>query len=437
MSDQGISVSVAFDKDLIWERGRSVRYIEIDIVAPCARDSNKTTEKAPLNLALVIDASGSMSGEPIECAKTAAVGVVNALSPTSRLSIVSFASRIITHIDGASIGERKKALAAIRELTPRDSTNLGAGWIRGSECVARIMEEYSRMHNHVVLLSDGHANAGITDPMVLAHHAEQLRSRGIVTSTVGIGDGYSSAQLQALADHGGGQLHDAQYPHEIIEVVLGELQEVQETIVEDIAVTLSFQSGLRVENLSGFPTVMSSSSALTQLGMLAPERKRPVIFRVTAPDGHAGDQLSFEASCSWIKTGTSERVQGKRASADLTFVSESRNSLQKRDNELSLRVAQCWQSGVVRKCVAFNRQGDLKELGRYLDNELKYFSRYCQSLPDADRLVAELQRMKEQANRRWDERSLKTMDHSSYMTQQSQNDYRSINRGNWSDSLGS
>src|ERR1700733_13162568 len=109
MSDQGISISAAFDKEFIFDRGHSVRYLEIDIVAPSAPESAKKNEKPPLNLALVIDASGSMSGEPLECAKEAAVGVVNALSPTSKLSIVSFASRIITHLDGASTSERKKA----------------------------------------------------------------------------------------------------------------------------------------------------------------------------------------------------------------------------------------------------------------------------------------------------------------------------------------
>jgi len=256
-----------------------------------------------------------------------------------------------------------------------------------------------------------------------------------VTSTVGIGDEYSSQQLQALADHGGGQLHDAQFPHEIIEVVLGELQEVQDTIVEDIAITLSFPTGVRVENLSGFPTVLSSSSALTQLGMLAPERRRPVIFRITAPDGRAGDRLDFEASCSWIKTGTTERVQGKRISSNLTFATEGNNISQPRDPQLSLRVALVWQSAVVRKCVALNRCGDLKELGRYLDNELKFFGRYCAGLAGADRLVSELKIMREQANRRWDERSNKTMDHTNYITQQSHRDYRSQQRGNWLDSL--
>jgi hypothetical protein len=120
---------------------------------------------------------------------------------------------------------------------------------------------------------------------------------------------------------------------------------------------------------------------------------------------------------------------------ELTFASEAPNSSQRRDPDLSLRVAQAWQSGVVRKGVALNRAGDLKELGRYIDSELKYFARYCEGIDGAQQLVSELKRMRDHASRRWDERSLKTMDHSVYVAQQSHSDFRSQKRGSWLDTL--
>jgi Ca-activated chloride channel homolog len=439
MSDElGISVIAEFDRELVWERGRSVRYLEVDVAAPFVKESD-IKEKPPLNIALVIDASGSMAGAPLECAKKAAAGVVNAMSPSSRISLVSFSTDVVTHFEGVSAdaNQQKRALHAINELAPRNHTNLGAGWMKGAECLAKIMEDHPNMHNHVILLSDGHANFGVIDPDILGHHAEQLRTRGIATSTVGIGDQYSSEQLQALADNGGGMLHDAQFPHEIIEVVLGELHTVQDTLFEGISVSLKFPSSVKVENISAFPTVMTSSSALAHLGMLAPQRNRNAIFRLTMPEGRAGDVMHFDMNCSWIRTGNPERVQGKQRTKSLTFVNENRNLQQPRKEDLSIRVAKCWQAGIVRKCVALNKRSDLKELARYLDHELKYFTRYCHELHGTEHLVSELQGMRERANRRWDERSLKHMDHSSYMTQQSHQDYRSLQRGSWLDSLGS
>lgn len=435
-NELGISVIAEFDRELIWERGRSVRYLEVDAAAPFMME-HQQTEKHPLNIALVIDASGSMAGEALNCAKKAAEGVVKALTPNSRISIVSFATEIITHIEGVSAdpSQQKRALAAINQLEPRDSTNLGGGWMKGAECLARVMEEQTKMHNHVILLSDGHANYGVIDPEILGHHANQLRTRGIATSTVGIGDHYSSEQLQALAVHGGGMLHDAQFPHEIIEVVLGELYTVQETYFEDIAVHLSFPSRFTVENISAFPMEMDPSTAITHIGMLAPQRNRNVIFRIIAPEGRAGNVAYFDVCASWIRTGQNDRVYGKKLRKSLTFAHESKNTGQPRKEELSLRVAKCWQAAIVRKCVAYNKYKNFPELIRYLDSSLKFFRRYCDDLPGTETLIYELQGMRERANRRWDERSLKHMEHTSYMTQHSHQDYRSLQRGSWLDSL--
>ncbi len=69
-------------------------------------------------------------------------GVVNALSPNSIISLVSFSTDVITHFEGVKPddNQRRLALTAIDELAPRDNTNLGAGWMKGAECLARVME---------------------------------------------------------------------------------------------------------------------------------------------------------------------------------------------------------------------------------------------------------------------------------------------------------
>ena len=82
---------------------------------------------------------------------------------------------------------------------------------------------------HVVLLSDGHANEGIVDPSSLRSHADEMASRGVTTSAVGVGNGYSPLQLEALSEGGLGRLHDAGTPDEMIETILGELGEVDAT----------------------------------------------------------------------------------------------------------------------------------------------------------------------------------------------------------------
>lgn len=173
-----------------------------------------SASRVPLNLALVIDASGSMEGPPLAAATQAAVGVTKSLEEEDRLSIVSFASEMIVHLEATAMDSRGKAQAksVLKELATRGSTNLAAGWTFGCECVAKEMASRGLASGRVILLSDGHANEGIVDPLQLREIADNLRRRGVFTSTVGIGDGYSEDQLQVIAEHGGGRLHDADAP---------------------------------------------------------------------------------------------------------------------------------------------------------------------------------------------------------------------------------
>lgn len=432
ISGAGISIEAAFDKNFVLDKGKSTRYLVVDLTAPAeARPGDG--DKPGLNIALIIDASASMGGKRLESAKESVIGVMHSLSEQDRLSIISFASEIFVHVDGIKLDKqgRKRAIDSVEDLRCRDNTNLGAGWMKGAECVAKVMQQSKQMHNHVIILSDGHANVGLTNPIVLEHHADQLRRRGVLTSCVGIGNDYSSVQLQSLADFGGGRLHDAEFPGEIIEVVLGELRELQSTAVEDISVTLTFPSTAKVENISGFPTVVGDSSILCQMGSLSPNGTRSVVFKVVSPEGIEGDALKFEVSCNWLWTGTGKRDKASGESRKLVYKGAVKNANQPINIELSQRVAEIWQSNIVRKAVRLNREKKLTDLCKYIDYELKYFARYCDDIPLTDELVAALEQMRIVADREWDERSRKSMEYTTYLTQTSQIDHRTLERAGW------
>jgi Ca-activated chloride channel family protein len=206
---ENLKLTAAADRLLAWAEGNSVRYVVASLEAALPKVGRKEPAP-PVNLALVIDASGSMAGEKLESAKKAALGVAKQLRDTDRLSIVSFASEAIVHVEAARLtaDARKGMRAAVRALTTRDETNLSDGWLTGAECVAKAVAGTGV--NRVILLSDGAANAGMADPGQLACHASELAKRGIATSCVGIGNGYETSVLQAIAEYGGGRLHDAE-----------------------------------------------------------------------------------------------------------------------------------------------------------------------------------------------------------------------------------
>lgn len=421
-------MTAQFDKALIWERGRSVRYLQIDIEAPDIRD--RVHDPAPINIALAIDVSGSMSGVPLKSAKQAAIGLIEGMNARNILSVVAFSRFATVLLDGVDMSNHGKAAAiqAINKLEAGLDTNLSDGWLKAAECVAIASQRAPGYHNHIIVLSDGYANAGITAETALEKHSEQLRLRGIFTSAVGIGDEYSSMQLEALSVYGGGRLHDAQYMGEIVEVVLGELHELSTTLFDDINIILTTPSSVEVSNVSGFATQTSSRQTSTNIGSLGSGCSRSVILRLTLPSGKPGNFVSTNIDFSWKEPGRNDVVSGKGQQCQLAFAPESRNLTQLRDEVVSIQVARVWQAAVVKRAVALNRTGQLRELQRYLDNEIKYFCRYVFGLQSTEHLAAELVRLRDVSDREWNERSRKNMAITSHNFTQGHTDYRNLER---------
>ena len=78
-----------------------------------------------------------------------------------------------------------------------------------------------------------------------------------------------------------------------------------------------------------------------------------------------------------------------------------------------------------------NREKKLNDLSKYLDLELRYFARYCDEVPGTYERVAALEQMRIIADREWNERSRKSMEYTTYLTQTSQIDHRTLDRGGW------
>ena len=327
-SVESLGWKMDFDRRLIWRRGGSVRYLVVELAAK--KEASRTEQqREPLNMALVVDASGSMSGPPLACATRAAAGVVAKLGEEDCLALVSFAEEPVVHLDSVRMDAqgRQRAIDLLEELRTRGSTNLAGGWLAGCECVAR-QEAALPAAGRVFLMSDGHANRGVQDPFQLAEIADNLRARRVFTSTVGIGNSYSPVQLEAIAEHGGGRLHDAETPDEIIEVVLGELGEVLTTVADDIQLELKIPEGVKAECLGSYPVSQHEHHLVVALGGLTGGSTRSVVVKFTSPAGDLESRLAIAGELSWIAPIEKERQRSQSLSASLRFARGEENSRQ-------------------------------------------------------------------------------------------------------------
>ena len=403
--------AIRFDRSLINPKGDSVRYLEVSMDSPEPERRSKR-KRAPMDLALVIDRSGSMQGEPLAAAREAARGVAQQLRAKDTLSVVAFDDCVDILFEGLAMTRagKTRADALLAGIHSGGMTCLSDGWLQGAETVARLSEGEEGRRSQVILLSDGHANRGICESRELAEHSAALRERGVYTTCVGIGDGYSPEQLSVLSENGGGLLHRAERPQEIIEVLMGELNELMNTYAEDIKVDVFLPAhGILAECVGELPTSRTESGVRCHLGSLIEGRQRHLILRLTCPRGEPQSSLDFKARIVFKRPGGNEEVI-ELDPASLEF-SGSREALrkQKRDKKLSLRVAELWQSDVVRKAAEMNRYGDYESASRMVRTQLAFFSRYCYGIPGTSKLISELELLQDRVRGELSERGRKEM----------------------------
>ncbi|NCA72533.1 MAG: VWA domain-containing protein, partial [Sphingobacteriia bacterium] len=184
-----LGLELATDRRLIRRLGRSRRYLHLRLRVPRAVDA-----RLPLDLALVLDRSGSMGGAKWAHARSAAQAAIARLGSEDRVALVVFDEQIDTLLPLCRAHEAQAAAARVLDgVGPRGQTDLAGGWLTGCGLIGRA-DGNERLHR-CFLLSDGQANHGIVDPAILAHHAAELRRLGVVTSTFGVGADYAEVLL--------------------------------------------------------------------------------------------------------------------------------------------------------------------------------------------------------------------------------------------------
>ena len=212
----------------------------IRIHAPAA-PINKA--RIPLNLALVLDRSGSMSGAKLEYAKAAAKYVMERLDAEDRVSVIAFDDTVEVTLPSTPAGKVniQRVLNAIQE---RGSTNLHGGWLEGGTQVASQMRPGAL--NRVMVLSDGLANAGETNTDRIASDVRGLAARGVTTTTLGVGRDFSEDMMQAIATAGDGNYHFIEHPTALPHIFAGELAGLKNSFARTVSLGLETGHGVQV-----------------------------------------------------------------------------------------------------------------------------------------------------------------------------------------------
>ena len=177
-------------------------------LARIAFQAPQLVDDRPLNVTLVLDASGSMAdGNRVDIAREAAESIRQSLRPNDRIAVVHFTSEVIRRFTvGHSAPDAFQVLNSISQLQPHGSTNVQAGLNMGVRLADKIRDQRPDAYNYVILMSDGVANVDATEPFGILETAYDSNTRSplrLITIGVGINN-YNDLLLEQLAQHGNG-----------------------------------------------------------------------------------------------------------------------------------------------------------------------------------------------------------------------------------------
>lgn len=172
-------------------------------------------------LVLVVDRSGSMSGGPLEAVRSSLHALVGRMKPQDAFGVVVFNHEAAVAVPTRPVADHDLPTVhnLIESIHSGGSTDLAGGYLLG---LAEARRHRGATGATVLLLSDGHANIGLTEPLTVGRLAAQARGEQIATSTVGIGSGYDETLLAELATQGNGAHRFAFTPDDAAAVVAEE-----------------------------------------------------------------------------------------------------------------------------------------------------------------------------------------------------------------------
>lgn len=369
--------------------------LQVHVLLRLRGEGEAAPKRPPLDLAVILDRSGSMAGEKLLAVKQATLDLLKELRPIDHLTLLAYddvvdvlAERVPA--DAAGVDAARKAVLAIQD---RGGTALGPGLVRGLEILERAKRGESELA-HVMLLSDGQANVGEQNPEVLGARAGEGFRRGISVSTLGVGLDYNEDLMTKLADQGGGRYHFIQGTDAIPRVLSDEFAGLVATVAGGVTLEMRMAPGVKLVKVYGYPTREENGVTKISVGSLAARQVREIVIKLQVNPVQGEEAalgvLALQAS---DLTRQGQKVEGSLAMTVGTSGDEAQIRASER-TEVTVRVAEVESAGQLEAAARAVDSGDYDRAREVLKASVDKLQAQQKATPSA-KLVKQIQDLKE------------------------------------------
>ena len=278
-----MNVKALLDVDMVAMEATDKVTLMLDMTAP-ANPADATRPGQCVQV--VLDRSGSMNGQPLESAKGSLLKLIDRLAPQDSFGLVTFDDQALVIAPTRTMADHNMPALrkAIREMRTGGSTDISAGYLLGLRELNRVKAEGG---STLLLISDGHANAGEKDPKFFSEVSAKSATEKVTTSTIGLGNGYDETILEALAQGGGGAHRFAGTIDEAVGAIAAEVDDLlDKTIVNAVlrvTPSLVLAGAPLIEVLQRLPYWKDGDTYVVQLGDLYSGENRRFMINIPVP----------------------------------------------------------------------------------------------------------------------------------------------------------
>jgi Ca-activated chloride channel homolog len=282
--------------------------------------ANATGRRMPVNVALCIDRSGSMEGEPLEYVKRACSHVVDLLTPDDVLSIITFEETVDVLMPARRVTDPNLIKQHIARLTAGNTTNIFDGLYAAGAQVASV--PLGGYVTRILLLTDGEPTAGLRDFQSIVGQVADLKAKGITVTALGFGPEYNEELMAGIARRSGGNYYYIARPDQIPEVFRKEMETVLGVSAKSARLILHLPRGCSVRQVYGSPPSFGARTAEINLGDLERGATITKLWEMDWEPRRAGTYRVAKAVLTYVDSATGQ-TQSTHSNAVVEFVMDA------------------------------------------------------------------------------------------------------------------